>query len=394
MVDSLRYIADAKTACSRMQRLIEKKSIKKYKIGHQDNPTQLEVYFKGRKYQPQFIRNESFREGKPALIGGRKLEERAENIHPQIALANLATFWSHDSNRPAIQNATLNSTKGELVGITGQVGSGKTSLLMGILGELPVSGHVSFTGKMAYVAQTPWVFSGTVRENITFGMPFDEEKFNKIIEVCDLGKDIDRFPKRDQTEIGQRGVILSGGQRARVSLARAIYSDADIYLLDDPLSAVDAKVGKHLFDRCIKEFLDGRVRILVTHHLQFLKHTDNIVMLHSGSVFYQGTYSAMLKEKRRGFSFLSQGSQYLKDEPQEDDIDTYLNEIEKIHRKSASEAEKNRGRVDLRDEEEDRLAGSVKWWLYWKYFRAALSVGLIVSLVFLFAIVQGNQRFV
>ena len=392
MVDSLRYIADAKTACSRMQRLIEKKSIKKYKIGHQDNPTQLEVYFKGRKYQPQFIRNESFREGKPALIGSRKLEERAENIHPQIALANLATFWSHDSNRPAIQNATLNSTKGELVGITGQVGSGKTSLLMGILGELPVSGQVSFIGKMAYVAQTPWVFSGTVQENITFGMPFDEEKFNKIIEVCDLGKDIDRFPKRDQTEIGHRGVILSGGQRARVSLARAIYSDADIYLLDDPLSAVDAKVGQHLFDRCIKEFLDGPVRILVTHHLQFLKHTDNIVMLHSGSVFYQGTYSAMLKEKRRGFSFLSQGSQYLKDEPQEDDIDTYLNEIEKIHRKSASE--KNRGRVDLRDEEEDRMAGSVKWWLYWKYFRAALSVGLIVSLVFLFAIVQGNQRFV
>ena len=156
---------------------------------------------------------------------------------------------------------------------------------MSILGELPISsGHVCCIGKMSYISQMPWVYSGTVRENIVFGMPFVEEKYKKILEVCDLEKDLSGFPKRDLTEIGQRGVILSGGQRARVSLARAIYSDSDIYLLDDPLSAVDAKVGKHLFDRCIKGFLDGRIRILVTHQLQFLHHADNILMLENGSV--------------------------------------------------------------------------------------------------------------
>ena len=176
---------------------------------------------------------------------------------------------------------------------------------MGILGELPVSGEISCTGKMAFVSQTPWVFSGTVRENIVFGMKFDEEKFNKIIKACDLVKDVASFQKRDLTEIGQRGVILSGGHRARVSLARAIYSDADIFLLDDPLSAVDAKVGKHLFDKCIKEFLAGRVRILVTHQLQYLRHTDNIVLLQNGSEVYQGTFSQMEQGRQGGFSFLS-----------------------------------------------------------------------------------------
>ena len=149
----------------------------------------------------------------------------------------------------------MQARSGQLVGITGSVGSGKTSLLMAILGELPISsGHSSCNGKIAYLSQVPWVFSGTFRDNILFGRDFDEQKYNTIIRVCDLIADLECFPKGDLTEIGQRGVILSGGQRARVSLARAIYSEADIYLMDDPLSAVDAKVGKHLFDKCIKGF--------------------------------------------------------------------------------------------------------------------------------------------
>ena len=235
---------------------------------------------------------------------------------------------------------------------------------------------------MAYVSQTPWVYSGTVRENIVFGIPFIEEKYFKIVEVCDLAKDLSSFPKGDLTEIGQRGVILSGGQRARVSLARALYSDADIFLLDDPLSAVDAKVGKHLFDRCIKEFLAGRVRILVTHHLQFLQHADNVVILQNGSVEYQGGYSQM--DQKLGNDFIvSQGKQ----EEGKNSTITGLGE-DKRARKTSSVYEYQE-RLDLAEEKEDRMVGTVKWQLYWKYFRAALPVTLIVALVVFFAFVQG-----
>jgi len=329
MADSLRYIADARAACDRMQQLIETKSILKHNVDNLQRPTWLEVYFKGRRYRPQFVRLESFRSGKPALVSARKVEgTESKEIHPQAVLEKVSCFWSQTSERPALQNVSLRATCGQLVGITGPVGCGKTSLLMSILGELPVfSGRISCTGQTAYVSQTPWVFSGTMRENIVFGMQFTEEKYKKVIEVCDLGKDIQRFPKGDLTEIGQRGVILSGGQRARVSLARAIYSDADIYLLDDPLSAVDAKVGKHLFERCIKEFLAGRVRILATHQLQFLKQADNIVLLQNGSVVYQGTYSQMEKEsRRRRFSIVSQAKQDPVSETNNDDVISDLSE--------------------------------------------------------------------
>ena len=381
----LSYVADAKTACDRMQRLVEKKSVSARKMGHQQKPAPLKVYFKGRRYKPQFIRIESFRYGKPALIGVQKRDEVSQYVQPHAALADVSCFWNSASGRPALQNVSLTATGGQLVGITGPVGSGKTSLLMSLLGELPVfSGEVSCIGKIAYVSQTPWVYSGTVRENIIFGVPFNEEKYNKVIEVCDLEKDFQSFPKRDLTEIGQRGVILSGGQRARVSLARAIYSDADIYLLDDPLSAVDAKVGKHLFDRCIKEFLAERVRILVTHQLQVLKHTDSIVMLQNGSIVFQGNYCQMGKEQRSHFSILTQTKQ----ETSATGSKKVLNEDETIN--SLQQIDRCRERVDLEEEEEDRVVGSVIWQFYWNYFRAALPVGGIVSLAIFFAFVQGK----
>ena len=268
--------------------------------------------------------------------------------------------------------------------LRGPIGSGKTSLLMSILGELPISsGHISCTGKMAYVSQTPWVYSGTVRENIVFGMPFCEEKYNAIVEVCDLKKDLTSFPKNDLTEIGQRGIILSGGQRARVSLARAIYSDADIYLLDDPLSAVDAKVAKHLFNRCIKEFLAGRVRIMVTHHLQFLQQADKVLMLENGSVVYQGTFSQMDNDRQGNFPYLTQ-----------ERLDTDLSDTMKVPPgyetvRAVTAIDKREERVDLKEEDEDRMVGTVKALVYWKYFRAALPAVLIVSLAAFFVVVQG-----
>ena len=312
-------------------------------------------------------------------------------MKPRVFLEEVSCVWNQTTELPALRSVSLSVANGQLVGITGPVGSGKTSLLMTILGELSISsGKISCIGKIALVSQTPWVYSGTVRENIVFGNQFDVQKYNKVIEVCDLEKDIASFTKRDLTEIGQRGVILSGGQRARVSLARAIYSDADIYLLDDPLSAVDAKVGKHLFDRCIKEFLDGRMRILVTHQLQFLKETDSIIILRNGSVICEGTYSQIEKDKQAASCFVSQETKGFNGEQNNDERFSVFNEDTL---KSMSSARGHHDRVDLEDEAEDRMVGTVKWWLYWKYLRAALPTVLIISLIVFFAIVQGKQQF-
>ena len=388
IADSLRRIADARTACQRMQRLIEKRSILTRRINQQNDLYTLDVYFKSRKYKPNFIRIESFGNGKPALLSAKKLEQTCQDIKPQIFLENVTCVWSHTSERPTLDNVSLNATNGQLVGITGPVGSGKTSLLMTILGEIPISsGKMSCTGKMAFVSQTPWVYSGTVRDNIVFGKEFHEQTYNKVIEVCDLAKDIASFTKRDLTEIGQRGVILSGGQRARVSLARAIYSDADIYLLDDPLSAVDARVGKHLFDRCIKEFLDGRMRILVTHQLQFLKETDSIVIIRSGSVVSHEPYSRIEQYRQATSCLLPQQKQdFDGEDTNKKDVSVFSEETSE----STNSAIEHRDRVDLRDEEEDRMVGIVKWWVYWKYLRAALPTILIISLIIFFAIAQGR----
>ena len=182
-------------------------------------------------------------------------------------------------------------------------------------------------------------------------------------------------------------MILSGGQRARVSLARAIYSNADIYLLDDPLSAVDAKVGKHLFDRCIKQFLDGRMRILVTHQVQFLKETDSIVILRNGSVVLHGTYGRVEQCSHAASFLLPQEKQHFDGENEnKEDFSVFSAEPFESMKSSREHCD----RVDLKDEEEDRMVGTVKWWLYWKYFRAALPTILVISLIIFFAIVQGR----
>ncbi|EEB98382.1 hypothetical protein MPER_02118, partial [Moniliophthora perniciosa FA553] len=147
------------------------------------------------------------------------------------------------------------------------VGSGKSSILQALVGEMRrTKGHVTFGGTVAYVPQIPWIRNATLKENVWFGQPEDEKKFREIIDGCSLNHDLDMLPHRENTEIGEKGINLSGGQKARVSLARAAYSSSDVVLLDDPLSAVDSYVGKAILRNCILNGpLAGRTRILVTH---------------------------------------------------------------------------------------------------------------------------------
>ena len=213
---------------------------------------------------------------------------------PHLRICDMSCSWNQDNVTDTLRRITLNASSGDMLVITGAVGSGKSSLLTAIIGELPLhEGAISYQGKVAYVPQIPWVFSGTIRENILFGLPFNKEKFQHVVEVCALTKDLTDFTNGDLTVIGQRGVTLSGGQKVRVGLARAVYSDADIYLLDDPLSAVDTKVGRRLFDSCILDYLSGRIRLLVTHQLQYLKDVDHIVVMEDGSIICQGGYKKL-----------------------------------------------------------------------------------------------------
>ncbi|KAG5876600.1 hypothetical protein JTB14_021567 [Gonioctena quinquepunctata] len=167
-----------------------------------------------------------------------------------------------------------------------------------LLGELPIkSGRVSLGGKISYSSQEPWLFQSTVRSNILFGQPYDQSTYDEVVEVCALQKDFDQFPQGDKTIVGERGVSLSGGQRARINLARAIYREADIYLLDDPLSAVDTHVGRHLFDECIYRHLKGKTRILVTHQLQYLKNANWIIVINDGHIEAQGTFDELSRKE-------------------------------------------------------------------------------------------------
>ncbi|MGH0118924.1 UNVERIFIED_CONTAM: hypothetical protein FKN15_054918 [Acipenser sinensis] len=240
----------------------------------------------------------------------RKEEKKDVLIH----MKDVICYWDKNLDTPTLQNVSFTVHPGQLLAVIGPVGAGKSSLLSAILGELPRDrGDVKVKGKLGFAAQQPWVFSGTLRSNILFGMEYNPQKYEQVIGACALNKDIDILPEGDMTVIGDRGATLSGGQKARVNLARAVYQDTDIYLLDDPLSAVDAEVGRHLFEKCICGILRNKPRILVTHQLQYLQAADQILVLKEGHMVAKGTYGEL---QRSGVDFTSL---LKKDEDEEDE---------------------------------------------------------------------------
>lgn len=191
-----------------------------------------------------------------------------------------------------LQNINFScSTKGKLIAIVGKVGTGKSCLLAAISGQLPsLEGTVEVNGSLAYLTQTGLLVNATVRDNILFGEPYDEDKYRRTIEACELLSDFKNLPNGDQTEVGEKGATLSGGQKARVGLARAVYANKDIYLLDDPLSAVDSRVGHRMFENCMRGALKDKIVLLVTNQPQYLPGCDEILVLNGGRIILHGTY--------------------------------------------------------------------------------------------------------
>eukprot|EP01133_Synstelium_polycarpum_P011421 gene11421-13311_t len=180
---------------------------------------------------------------------------------------------------------------GKLTVIVGRVGQGKTSLVSALIGEIQrVYGTVKTPSSIGYTPQIPWLVNGSIRDNILFGAPYNQKRYALVIEACCLKPDLIQLPAKDLTEIGESGINLSGGQKQRISLARCLYSNHEAYIMDEPLSAVDAEVGKHLFDLCIQGLMANHTRILVTHQLQFLPSADHIVVMEGGTILVQGTF--------------------------------------------------------------------------------------------------------
>ncbi|XP_076194947.1 ATP-binding cassette sub-family C member 2 isoform X3 [Aptenodytes patagonicus] len=244
-------------------------------------------------------------------LGGEDLDTSAIHHNPIAGSAVRfleATFaWEQDGNA-AIRDVTLDIAPGSLVAVVGAVGSGKSSLVSAMLGEMEnIKGHINIQGSLAYVPQQAWIQNATLKDNILFGSELDEPRYQQVIKACALLPDLELLPAGDQTEIGEKGINLSGGQKQRVSLARAVYSNADIYVLDDPLSAVDAHVGKYLFEHVLgpKGLLQKKTRILVTHSISFLPQVDNIVVLVAGAVSEHGSYSTLLANRGAFAQFLN-----------------------------------------------------------------------------------------
>ncbi|XP_026771847.2 multidrug resistance-associated protein 1 isoform X2 [Pangasianodon hypophthalmus] len=225
------------------------------------------------------------------------VDRRAVTGSPESIRIVDGTFsWSRD-DPPALKRVNVCIPEGALVAVVGQVGSGKSSLLSALLGEMhKQEGFVSVKGSVAYVPQQAWIQNATLRENIVFGQQMKESSYQRVLEACALLPDLEILPGGDDTEIGEKGVNLSGGQKQRVSLARAVYCDCSVYLLDDPLSAVDAHVGKHIFEKVIgpQGLLQGCTRVLVTHGLSFLPQVDLILVMEDGQITEAGSYTELL----------------------------------------------------------------------------------------------------
>ena len=226
-----------------------------------------------------------------SLTEKRFLPRKTEFIG-EILVTDLNTYWGKRNSEEemklsgfALRDVNLHINPGELVVIKGAVGAGKSSLLLSILGELTISsGEIARSGRVGYVEQEPWILSATVKDNITMGKAFNRDKFDEVVRICALEDDMKTFPKREETMLGDKGVNISGGQKTRISLARAVYSGADIYLLDDPLSAVDVRVSRYLFSVCFRQYLKGKTIVLVTHQIQYQGEADRVFNVSNSTV--------------------------------------------------------------------------------------------------------------
>ncbi|XP_015591556.1 multidrug resistance-associated protein 1 isoform X6 [Cephus cinctus] len=292
------------------------------------------------------------------------VQHDSSEMYPVVIENGNFTWDSDNAEKPVLRNINIQVKQGQLVALVGSVGSGKSSLVSALLGEMDkLSGRVNTKGSIAYVSQQAWIQNATLQDNILFGKPLDKTLYNRVVEACALGPDLKMLPAGDQTEIGEKGINLSGGQKQRVSLARAVYHDADMYFLDDPLSAVDSHVGKHIFENVIgpSGLLKKKTRILVTHGITYLPEVDNIIVLKDGEITESGTYKQLLEKKGAFAEFLVQHLQEVGNLAVDDASESELDEIKQQLESTigADELQQKLSRARSRISESHSESGSI-----------------------------------
>ncbi|XP_058074516.1 ABC transporter C family member 3-like isoform X2 [Magnolia sinica] len=335
------------------------------------------------------------------------VEKLPEASEVAIKINNGCFSWDLSTENPTLKDLNFQVLHGMRVAVCGAVGSGKSSLLSCILGEVPkISGTIEMMEKRAYVAQSPWIQSGTVQDNVLFGKEMDRERYERVLGACLLKKDLEILPFRDQTIIGERGINLSGGQKQRIQIARALYQDADIYLFDDPFSAVDAHTGTHLFKECLLGLLRSKTVIFVTHQVEFLPYADLILVMRDGMITQAGKYNDNLNSgtdfmelvgaHKKALSTLdsmetSCNTQQLTAESSSSHMKDGLCNIESRIQELSKEEERDQlnGKTDEITgqngqliQEEEREKGNVGLSVYWKYV-TELHGGALVPLILL-----------
>lgn len=301
-----------------------------------------------------------------------------DGIGIQMKDATLA--WERKGGKAVVKNINLSVEEGSLVAIVGPVGSGKSSILAAVLGDLHIEGRVSVQGTLGLVAQQTWLMNTTIKENILFGeVDYDEQRYQKVVDVCQLRDDFATLDQGDQTVVGDNGMKLSGGQRARVTLARAVFKEKDIYLLDDPLAAVDAQVGRRIFDQVINGILSQKTRLLVTHNLSYTKEADKIIVVEDGSITEQGDFNT-LKSSKGPFSKLLE--QFEQDERSQEE--TQSEEVEMKKKNKKNESRKDEKKTKKEKKQEMVQLGTVNWKVYRLYFQ---SLGYFNSIGFFTCII-------
>ncbi|XP_050510756.1 ATP-binding cassette sub-family C member 4-like isoform X2 [Diabrotica virgifera virgifera] len=292
-----------------------------------------------------------------------------------IQLDQIKASWSTKSSF-VISSNNINIPSRSLTVIIGPVGSGKSTLLQLLLGELKLSsGNIQMNGSVSYSGQESWLFTSSLKNNILFGNDYDYNKYQQVVSACSLLPDFDQLRNGDLSCVGEQGVLLSGGQKARINLARAVYRDADIYLLDDPLSAVDSEVGKRIFDECVKSYLRDKTRLLVTHHLQYLQEADQIIIVDKGNLESFDSLSEIKFKKPEIFEWIQKLNKA--DETKETTVTSKLNLKDESDQKLNYVCNENRTKITPRRALFEYIkSGSCIIPLFLTVFSAQLLLGL------------------
>lgn len=326
-----------------------------------------------------------------------KLPRGTSNVAIEVSDGTFS--WDLSSESPTLKDLNFKVLQGMRVAVCGIVGSGKSSLLACILGEVSkVFGTVKLCGTTAYVAQSPWIQSGKIQDNILFGKEMDLEKYENVLEACSLKKDLEILPFGDQTIIGERGINLSGGQKQRIQIARALYQDADIYLFDDPFSAVDAHTGSHLFKECLLGILASKTVLYVTHQVEFLPSSDLILVMRDGKISQMGKYNDIITSGSDFMELVGAHKEALSalnfmEPPNENSIsiieDGSVNTPSSKKTQNEESNDASNSKSEERDvqkgqlvQEEEREKGRVGFWVYRKYITTAYK-GALVPLILL-----------